>query len=94
MEQFIVLLLPGTSEGDSATMFLHAGTEAKVGIYADTDIPLPTGEEFEVVDVTPGHPNHICRLSNQERSTTIRGPGTFQVLRPKLTHAFGVYVED
>jgi hypothetical protein len=87
------ILAAGTTAATSTDIVLAAGDTATVGIFAATAIPLPAGEQFTVVQVTPGAANYVGMLTNNERSVQIVGPGTFQVKRPVTTAAFGVFLE-
>jgi len=87
------ILAAGTTAATSTDIVLAAGASATVGIFAATAMALPAGQQFEVVQVTPGAANYVGMLTNGERSVQIVGPGTFQVKRPVTTAAFGVFLE-
>ena len=86
------ILEPGVAADYSDPVALEDGETVKVGIYSATPATLSAGDEFEIVETTPGADNHVGMLSNTCRSTNISGPGTYKVGRPLLTgSAFGVY---
>lgn len=87
------ILAAGTAAATSTDIVLAAGAVATVGIFAETAISLPAGEQFTVVQVTPGAANYAGMLTNGERAIQIVGPGTFQVKRPLTTAAFGVFLD-
>lgn len=86
----ISILAPGNSAGASADIPVAMGEAVSLGIYSAEAGILPREARFIVEQVTPGHPNFIGLLTNEERSMLVSGPGTYRLRRLAYTGtAFG-----
>lgn len=86
------ILASGTTAATSTDIVIAAGDSVTVGIFS-ADANDITDGSFSINQVTPGAAVTIGSLNLYNRSTQLFGPGTFQVKRPVLTTAFGVFLD-
>jgi hypothetical protein len=88
------ILAAGISAAPSTDVAVAAGAMVTVGIFSADAGSLSPGNDFSIVQVTPGAENYVGALNNSYRATQLSGPGTFRINRPALAGtAFGVFLE-
>ena len=87
------ILASGTTAATSTDIAVIAGAVVTVGIFSANPGASLAGRGFDVFHVTPGATNVIGYLDESCRSIQLNGPGTFNVGRPVLTTAFGVFLD-
>lgn len=88
------ILAPGNTDATSTNVVVAQGAVAVIGIYSAAAGTLPPGNQFSVVQVTPGADNFVVSLGNDRRTVMVSGPGTFKIKRPAYTGAaFGAFSE-
>lgn len=87
------ILASGTTAATSTNVVVSAGAIVTVGIFSTDPGASLAGRGCNVFQVTPGATNLIGYLDETCRSVQLNGPGTFNVSRPVLATAFGVFLD-
>ena len=87
------ILASGTTAAPSTDIVVAANAVVKVAIFSADPGASMAGNACAVLDLTPGAPNWVGDLNQNQRSMHLNGPGTFRVVRPVLPVAFGVCLD-